>query len=68
MRIHNKYLTKEFRKEYNVDALDENDGYVYCEIRKVMYGLKEAGIIAYQKLVKNLAPYRYEPMVYTPGL
>ena len=48
-------------------TLIEKDGYIYCEIRKSMYGLKEVGIISYQNLVKNLAPYGYEPTTYTPG-
>ena len=33
-----------------------------------MYGLKEAGCVAFQNLVKNLAPFGYEPMPITPGL
>jgi hypothetical protein len=33
-----------------------------------MYGLKEAGIIAFNQLVKRLAPSGYEPMPFTPGL
>ena len=67
MRIYIKYFTKEFRQEYNLDNLVDSDGYVYCEIRKGMYDLKEAGIIAYQNLVKNLAPDGYELMPFTPG-
>jgi hypothetical protein len=46
----------------------EEDGYVYFEIRKGIYGLKEAGIIAFQQLVKNLDQHGYEPMPFTPGL
>ena len=44
------------------------DGYVYLEIHRGMYGLKEAGIIVFRQLVKNLAPSGYEPMPFTPGL
>ena len=43
MRIALKYFTKEKRDEYNIDAI-ANNGFVYVEIRKGMYGLKEAGI------------------------
>ena len=68
MRIHTKYFTPEFRAEYDIDNLADRDGYVYCEIRKGMYGLKEAGCVAFQNLVKNLAPFGYEPMPITPGL
>ena len=33
-----------------------------------MYVLKEAGIIAFNNLFQNLAPFGYEPMPYTPDL
>ena len=68
MRIHTKYFTEEFRKEYHVDKFVDKDGYVYCEIRKGAYGLEEAGCVAFQNLVKNLAPFGYEPMPCTSGL
>jgi hypothetical protein len=44
------------------------DGYVYLEIRRSMYGLKEAGVIAFDQLVQKLDPSGYEPMPFTPGL
>ena len=68
MRIHAKYFIEEFRKEYNMDEFINKDGYVYFEIRKVVYGLKEAGCVAFQNLVKNLAPFGYELIPCTPGL
>ena len=37
-------------------------------IDKGMYGLKQAGIIANQELVKNMAPFGYHPVKHTPGL
>jgi len=33
-----------------------------------MYGLKEAGIIAYKHFVKNLLPYGDAPLQHTPGV
>ena len=42
-----------------MDEFIDKVGYVYCEIRKGMYGLKEAGCVAFQNLVKNLAPFGY---------
>ena len=62
-----KWFTDEIRAEYDIHAL-ASGGYVYCEIRKGMYGLKEAGLIAFQRLVKQLAPHGYHPVRYTPGL
>lgn len=45
-----------------------HNSHMYIEIHKGMYGLKEAGIIAFQRLVQHLAPCGYSPMRYTPGL
>jgi hypothetical protein len=44
------------------------DGWVYIEIRKGMYGLKQAGLLANQLLHNNLAPFGYYPDHHTPGL
>ena len=33
-----------------------------------MYGLKEAGILAFKQLARHLSPLGYEPAPYTPGL
>jgi hypothetical protein len=44
------------------------DGYVYVKIPCSMYGLKEAGVIAFNQLVQKLDPSGYEPMPFTPGL
>jgi hypothetical protein len=51
---------------YNIEIAP--DGFVYLEIRRGMYGLKEAAIIAFNQLVQKLAPYGYEPTPFTPGL
>jgi hypothetical protein len=44
------------------------DGWVYLEIRKGMYGLKQAGLLANQLLQQRLEPYGYYPARHTPGL
>jgi hypothetical protein len=44
------------------------DGYVYCEIRKGMYGLPQAGIIAQELLAKRLKEHGYSQSETTPGL
>ena len=44
------------------------DGWVYCEIKKGMYGLTHAGKIANERLTKHLAPFGYTPSQMTPGL
>jgi hypothetical protein len=43
-------------------------GFVYVEIRKAIYGLPQAGILANQLLRKRLAPAGYYEVAHTPGL
>jgi hypothetical protein len=66
LRMHYSLIPTEVMDKYNFHV--ESNGYVYFEIRQRMYGLKEAGIIAFNQLVKKLAPYGYIPMKCTPGL
>jgi hypothetical protein len=54
-------------QKYNINALAVN-GWVYIEIRKGMYGLKKAGLLANQLLQTRLAPFGYYPARHTPGL
>jgi hypothetical protein len=58
---------KEIIQKYNLNALAV-DGWVYIEIRKGMYGLKQAGLLANQLLQTRLAPFGYYPARHTPGL
>ena len=56
MRIPLKYFTAEIRREYDIMNIVENE-YVYIDIRKGMYGLKEAGTLAFNYIQENLAPH-----------
>jgi hypothetical protein len=66
-----KMLLSQFPEEivdkYNLDALAV-DGWVYIEIIKGMYGLKQAALLANQLLQTSLAPFGYYPARHTPGL
>jgi hypothetical protein len=55
MRIHSKHFNEEFRTLYKINNIIADDGYVYCEILKGMYGLKQAAILAYLQLKKKTA-------------
>jgi hypothetical protein len=44
------------------------DGFVYMEIRKSMYGLPQAGILANKLLKLRLACHGYFKQPHTPGL
>jgi hypothetical protein len=58
---------EEILNKCNLNALAV-DGWVYIEIRKGMYGLKQAGFLANQLLQTRLAPFGYYPARHTPGL
>jgi hypothetical protein len=58
---------EEIIQKYNLNALAV-DGWIYIEIRKGMYGLKQAGLIANQLLQTRLAPFGYYPAWHTPGI
>jgi hypothetical protein len=58
---------EEIVDKYNLKALAVN-GWVYIEVRKGMYGLKQAGLLVNQLLQKLLAPFGYYPTRHTPGL
>ena len=44
------------------------DGYIYVEIRKAIYGLPQAGILANKLLKKRLRLEGYYEVAHTPGL
>jgi hypothetical protein len=68
MKIKYKYFPADIRKKYELWKFVTADGYIYIRIKKGMYGLKQAALLAYQHLVKQLAPYGYRPCPYTTGL
>ena len=67
MRIPIKYIPQEIIDEYNASKFIKN-GYIYVEIIKEMYGLKQAGIIANKLLKKRLSKYGFAPTKHTHGL
>jgi hypothetical protein len=58
---------EEIVQKYNLNALAV-DGWVYIEIRKGMFGLRQAHLLANQLLQTRLAPFGYYPPRHTPGL
>jgi hypothetical protein len=67
MKILLSRFTEEIVQTYNLNALAV-DGWVYIEIRKGMYGLKQAGLLSNQLLQTRLAPFGYYPARHTLGL
>jgi hypothetical protein len=58
---------EEIIQKYNLNALAV-DGWVYIGIRKGVYCLKQAGLLANQLPQTRLAPFGYYPARHTPGL
>ena len=54
-------------EQYNLKELALN-GYVHLEMRRAVWGLPQAGILANKRLRRKLAPFGYYECVNTPGL
>ncbi len=68
MRIKITDIPKEIINEYKMSEIATDDGYIYCKIRKRMYGLPQAGIIAQELLQECLAKVGYHQSKIIPGL
>jgi hypothetical protein len=60
-------LPQETIEKYDLNE-HAQDGKVYIEIQKGMYGLPQAGILANKLLQRNLAKDRYRPTTHIHGL
>jgi hypothetical protein len=67
MVINVSLLPQETIDKYDLIELAQ-DGKLYIEIQKGMYGLPQAGILANELLQRNLAKDGYRPMQHTHGL
>ena len=67
IRIPFKWIPEEIRHQYGLYEKVSTDNHVYCEVRKGMYGLKQAARLAFDRLVRKLAPHGYKPDSYAPG-
>ena len=54
-------------KQYNL-LQHVHNGYIYLEMRRAVWGLPQAGILANKLLLKRLAPHGYYKCNQTPGL
>ena len=55
-------------QQYNLKEKATSDGYVYIAIKRGMYGLPQAGILAQELLEKRLNAHVYQQSKFTPGL
>ncbi len=61
MRIPLRWFPQEILEQYKILDIVALDGYVYCEIRKGMYSLKQAAHLAFDCLVINHHSWAYGP-------
>ena len=67
MKMPLSLFPEHIKKQYNMEDNALN-GFVYLEIRKAVYGLPQAGILANKLLCKRLAPHGYYEVAHTPSL
>ena len=65
MRINSKYFPTYIISRYHTDGLVVTYGYINIKIFKVMYGLKQASIIAYNQLIFHMETHGYYPVPFT---
>ena len=68
MQIRITDMPEEVIEHYKLREIVTEDGYVYCEIQKGMYGLPQAGIIAQELHQERLAKVGYHQRKIIPGL
>ena len=67
MKIKWEHIPEDIWSQYNLEYM-LHGGYIYVNIKKGMYGLKEAAILAYKKILTHLQPRGYHPIPGTSGL
>ncbi|KAL7483805.1 hypothetical protein ACHAW6_009451 [Cyclotella cf. meneghiniana] len=55
-------------EQYGLKAIANNDGMVFVEIQRGMYGLPQAGLLTQELLEKRLNKHGYFHSTRTPGL
>jgi hypothetical protein len=68
MRMHISLIPQEIIAKYNLLDIVDPNGWIYMEIRKGMYGLPQAGMLANKLLQKRLATHGYYPCKHTHGV
>ena len=59
MRLKITDIPEEIIEHYKLREFVTENGYVYCEVTRGMYGLPQAGIIAQELLEKRLSEHGY---------
>ena len=68
MNVHISNFPDDIIERYNLQHIVYCNGYVFIQINKGMYGLKQAAVLAYEHLVEKLEKDGYYPIPHTVGL
>ena len=68
MKIPLRWFPQEIIDQYKIMDLVYKYGFVYVDIRKDMYVLKQAACIASDRIVKLLKSHDYYPLRSNPGI
>jgi hypothetical protein len=68
IRIKIDNVPEEIIKQYNLREKVDNNGYIYIKVKKGMYGLPQAGILAQELLEQRLKKHGYFQNKAMPGL
>ena len=68
MKVHRRHIPEDIMRKYELHKKVPSDGYVYIRIKKGIYGLKQAAILAYEQIKATLDPHGYTLVIRTVGL
>ena len=67
MKMPVSIFPEHIKKQYDMET-NAKGGFVYLEIRKAIYGLPQAGLLANKRLRERLAPEGFYEIAHTPVL
>ena len=67
LRMKLELFPEDAAEEYKLNNLVDNKGYVFCEVRRGMYGLPQAELIAQELITKHINAVGYCQSKVTPG-
>ena len=68
MKIYIKNFPPDIIALYKLSEKVTANGYIYVKIKKGMYGLKQAAVLAYTKLSTHLTEAGYKPVIGSMGM
>ena len=65
MKVPLRYFPDDIQVKYNLKNFVTTNNFIYIKIKKGMYGLKQAAVLAYNNLIDNLKDDGYFPIKHT---